>query len=228
MLVLKWTFLAVASVSIWWESESCSIEDFPLLPPNCGNYEGRNFNLIASTQNIDWECCKINFKFGLQPPNNYRPGFITIFLFNDTGCNLNDLRMHLVDGDFIPDNDCFCANIYERDSWVLFVWFVPTNNWLIYLGSLNQSVSETETKDYLFNWLEELHVPYHNFTDEVFLFTCTRPTENTPQGQKGQTVSLAWLLVVLIPVFLMVISIITPTLKDYMARHSNRVHPFTP
>ena len=85
------------------------------------------------------------------------------------------------------------------------------------LGSLKPPISDNDTKLYLINWLEELKVPYHYLNQEIHTKVCTRPK-----------VSLASKLVVLIPVFLLVISIITPTLKDYMARHSNRVHPFTP
>ena len=220
MLIPQWTFLAV---SILWESESCSIEDFPLLPTNYGNYEGRTFYLVASVYECD--CCQMRLEDGdlvIFKVDIEQSHIISAFDLS-AGCNHKDLRRRLIDGELTT---CFCENVYERHSWVLFVKFFSSNERSLVLGSLNQSLRERETKEYLLNWMEELNVPYHNTTPEVSILSC--PIENAPILTEGQKVSLAWLLVILIPVFLLVISIITPTLKDYMARHSNRVHPFTP
>ena len=211
MLIPQWTFLAVVSVSVLWESKCCPFKDFPLLPLNYGHYEGRTFDLVASTLNRDCECCRVKYKVGDYPKDFETDALLVVrVIIPHNGCN----------GDLTKANSCECANIYERDSWVLYVSFVPKNYWFIDLGSLNHLKSEKETEEYLVNWLEELNVPYHNSTDEFSILSCTRPTNL-------QKASLAWKLVVLIPVFLLVMSIITPTLKDYMARHSNRVHPFT-
>ena len=125
MLIPQWTFLAVVSVSILWESESCSIEDFPLLPPNYGNYVGRNFNLLASTVYRSRKCFDSQITFDSYYGSVYK--LVVEDLSPGKGCNLHDLRKRLNDGNLTEEYSCYCENVYERDSWVLYMLLKPPN-----------------------------------------------------------------------------------------------------
>lgn len=210
MLILKWTFLAVVSASIQFNRECYSDKEFPLLPPDSGNYKGRNFDLVAAPKLCDYFPKVIVRQDGTSFLERGKDTSALVDPHN--GCNLNDLKLEALDV-------CHCENIYERDSLLLIVRFLGNpNEWEFYLGSQNRPINKTATQEYVNSWWTEFNVTFQNYTPEASLNFCSRLPVQESMG-----INVAWFLVILIPIFLTVISMVRATLENYIERRSNRV-----
>ena len=200
MLSPQWIFLVVVTVSFLWESEGCSLEDGPRMPPSYGNYMDKTYNWVAGQISACF-CCKIKV-------TEY--GHDSLVPISPTGSQWRKHHLNCIRNDFmnqiVNDDDYCCYEyLYERGSWMLMVGFHPERR-TVDLGSLKKPMSQNETADILYNWLKELNV---TFPPPLIIYDCP----------SGPTVSVLWFLPLLIPF------LIYFPLKFYIDRQSNRVYP---
>lgn len=223
MLTAQWAVLATVTACVLSSYDNCSSEGFPALPANYGNYTGRTFNVMASTH-LSENCWRIR----LNNKNLYLFTGSEVSEYDDgrelsPRCDLHTLCKVKVEA--IED----CMNIYEKDSWLLIVGYTSLASlYLQFILGVDKSINLNDTREFLYNWLDELNITNQNTCSGIQYVDCSSWPKNELTSKPTVSRSLLWFFVMFIPPLVTLISIITTSVKKSLIRHSNRVTPLRP
>ena len=112
-----------------------------------------------------------------------------------------EMRLHTPGCDHSKNNSVEpCENLYERNSWVIFIRFNSTDLFMV-LGSRNETVTEEDSRKVLVEWLAEFNIENGPSVDEFFFFSGTCETIFVQKTKRG----FIWFLAGMVPLGLPII-----------------------